>query len=555
MEKKKQAGDLQKPKKYEFWTDKIAREIVERKKFHFTEDRMPKLRTFVVKSAASVSGVLHIGRLSDTIRCEAVYRSLKEAGHKTEFIWTADNVDPLRKIPKGVPESYKQYIGVPVTEIPDPWGCHKSYEEHFKSAYFEVVERFIQSESKMKTFSMREEYLKGTFKKEIKKILDNYELIVEIQNRNRSKDRPLPKEWSPWQPICENCGKIITPRVTKIEGGEVHYVCKDYQFKTQTAIGCGHEGVDDPLKGNGKLLYKSELAAQWYHWKVCTEGFGKEYIVPGSAFWINAEIIERVFKFPMPVPIFYEHLIINGKKMSASLGNVVYPRDWLKYAPAELLRLLFLKDPMRVRDFRWAVLPNMFDELDELEKIYYGVKKVASERDEQNAKRLFEMVNIKTLGRNYTPKAALSTIIELAKTLPEASEKNQIEFVEKKLKELGIVKKFTPKIEESLKGRLKLAKAYIDDFKPKAEMKKIEVSCAEKDLIKKLIEAIEEESDAAKLQGRIFEIAKSSGDMPGFFIFVYKILFSSDRGPRLGEYIIDAGKSEIIKKLRDAIKE
>jgi len=539
---------MQKEKKYEFWTDNIARQIVERKKFHFTDDKVPKLKKFVVKSAASISGVLHIGRLSDTIRCEAVYRSLVDAGHKAEFIWTADNVDPLRKIPKGLPESYKQYIGVPVTEIPDPEGCHKSYEAHHKAAYIDVVKKFIQS--KMKMLSMREEYLKGSFKEEIKIILNNYETIVEIQNRNRAKDRQLSADWSPWQPICENCGKIITPRVKKVENGLVHYVCKDYKFKTQTAIGCGHDGVDDPLKGNGKLLYKSELAVQWYHWKVCSEGFGKEYIVPGSAFWINAEIIERVLKFPMAVPIFYEYLIIDGKKMSASLGNVVYPAAWLEVATPELLRLLFLKDPMRERNFRWLDIPNMMDENDNLEKIYYGEKKVDSERDRITYKRLFELMQIKPLPKKCAHLAPFSVFVEIAKILPG---RGQVDFAIEKLKQFGHVATLTPVLRKKIAERLELAKNWYEKY-GRTQVTAFEVPHDVRPAISDLIECIKNEKDGEKIQRALFEIAKKHGiAVQEFFRVIYQILFQSNQGPKLGPYIIDIGKNEVIEKLREAL--
>jgi len=562
-------------KKYEFWTDQIARKVFERKKFLYVDKPIPSsmFKKFTVKTSASISGVLHIGRLSDTIRGEAVTRSLLDVGKKadtekkTEIIWVAEDMDPLRKVPEGIPASanFIEYIGMPVTDIPDPWGCHKSYAEHHTTKYFEVLDKFVML--KMKKFSMREEYKKGNFNPYIKKLMQrqSVEQLVEIQNKYR-ETKLSAEAWNPWTPICKNCGKIITPRVIGFDAktGKVRYKCEDYAFEKNIAKGCGYEDENDPLKGEGKLMWKSEWAAQWARWAVCAEGAGKEYQVPGSAFWINAEICERLLDFPAPVPIFYEHLIINGQKMSASLGNVVYPNEWLKYAPAELLRLLFLKDPMRTRDFRWNVLPNMFDELDELEKAYYGVKTIASERDEYNAKRLFEIINIKKIEKNYAPKISFSTMVELAKTLPETDEKKQVEFVEKKIKELKLLgkatskvkPKITPKIVESVKERLTFAKAYVGAFsKPTEEKpKQIGLSAAEKELIKQLIKAIEEESAADKLQSRIFEISKS-GTMPPaeFFKLVYRILFSSDRGPRLGVYIIDAGKSEIIKKLKEVV--
>ncbi len=545
--KKMQKKNATEKKTYEFWTDQIARKCIERKKFSYLDKPMINFKEFTVKTSASISGVLHIGRLSDTIRGEAVARSFLDAGVDGKLIWVAEDMDPLRKVPEGVPKNFIEYIGMPVTDIPDPWGCHKNYAEHHTSKYFEVIDDFISL--KMKKFSMRKEYKKGNFNPYVKKLMANVDELIKIQNKFRRTK--LDKSWNPWTPICENCGKIITTKVTKVENGKVHYKCEDYKFEKNVAKGCGHEGINDPMKGNGKLMWKSEWAAQWARWKIVSEGAGKEYQVPGSAFWINAEICEKILGFPSPEPIFYEYLIINGTKMSASLGNVVYPVDWLKYAKPELLRLIFLKDPMRVRDFRWDILPNLMDEFDELEKLYYGKKRAKNERDEYNAKRLFEMINVKKLSKTYVPKFAFSTMIELVRTAPSD---NQFDFIMKKVEDLGLIKKMNSATKKEIKERMKLAKTFVESLETSNVEKEKELLVNEKDAITKLIEAIQIENDADKLQNKIFEVAKESEMKPSkFFRLVYNILFSSNRGPRLGPYIIDAGKTEIIKKLQGKI--
>ena len=524
-----------------FWTDQIARKIVERKKFFYTDEKIPKFKKYMVKTSASVSGVLHIGRLSDTIRGEAVKRSLEDLGVKADIFWVAEDMDPLRKIPRGVPKSYEQYIGMPVSDVPDPYGCHKSYSEHHVSEYMEVVDEFVAS--KMKKFSMREEYKKGNFNKYIKLLIENSEKVVEIQNKYRKTKLST---WSPWTPICESCGKIITTKVTRVEDGKVFYKCEDYKFEKYTAKGCGYEGVNDPMKGEGKLMWKSEWAAQWARWKVCSEGAGKEYQVPGSAFWINAEIVEKVLHFPMPVPIFYEYLVINGQKMSASIGNVIYPKQWLEVAKPEILRLLFLKDPMRVRDFRWDMIPNMFEEYENLERIYYGIKNVRNERDRRNMKRLFEIIQIKHVPRSYRRKIPFKVILEIAKILPE---KHQLKFTINKLTEMGFE---TDETKREIEEKLNFAKNLLRYTK--SERQKIVLSKDEKTAISNLIKVIEKEKDGEVLQAKIFSIAKESGIKPAkFFRLLYQLLLSSKHGPRLGPYIIDAGKGEIIKKLKEVL--
>lgn len=370
-----------------FWSDQIAQDILTRKRMTYIDKPVPSLDKYTVKTSASLSGVLHIGRLSDTIRGEAVFRSLKEKGVKAELIWVAEDMDPLRKVPAGVPDSYKKYIGMPVTDILDPQGCHESYAKHHVSEYFSVLDQFVATP--MKKFSMREEYQKGTFRPYIQKILEHATEIAAIQNKYRS--HPLKAGWSPWTPVCDNCGKIITPRITGFEKGKVRYTCSDYQFEETTALGCGYEGENDPLKGNGKLMWKSEWASQWTHWKIVSEGAGKEYQVPQSAWWVNGEIVENIFGFPMPVPIFYEHLMIDGEKMSASKGNIIYPKDWLQVAPAELLRFFYYKRLMKTRSFSWNFLPNLYDEYHHAQKVYFGEISLPNKREETHVKRLFEM--------------------------------------------------------------------------------------------------------------------------------------------------------------------
>jgi len=69
-----------------------------------------------------------------------------------------------------------------------------------------------------------------------------------------------------------------------------------------------------------------------------------------------------------------------------------------------------------------------------------------------------------------------------------------------------------------------------------------------------LIETIEKESDGEKLQYKIFGIAKTSGMKPvEFFKLIYKIILNSERGPRLGPYILERGKKEVIDKLKEGI--
>jgi lysyl-tRNA synthetase class 1 len=533
MEKKEVEKDI-------FWADQFAKSLIERKKFHYLDKEIHDRKEFIVKTSASISGVLHIGRLSDSIRGSSVFRALKEQGAKAKLIWVAEDMDPLRKIPEGVPKSYEQHIGMPVTDIPDPDGCHKTYAEHHVEEYLKVLDKFV--DEPMEKFSMRQEYKKGSFKPFIKKLFEKREELVEIQNKYRTK--PLKEPWSPWTPICDNCGKIVTTQIKAIEKDKVKYVCKDYYFEESTATGCGFEGENNPLEGKGKLLWKSEWATEWAHWKVSAEGAGKEYQVPNSAWWVNAEISEKILDYPAPEPIFYEHLMIEGVKMSASLGNVVYPKDWLYVASPQLLRFLYNKRLMVTRSFSWKDLLQLYDEYDWAGKVYFGLEKEENEKESIHLKRLYEMSNFKEIEKPLAMSFSHATVIAQL-----FHDKDDIVF---SLEKTG---HYDKKHEKEIFERLEKANKWLTKYAPE-EMKfslqkeipaGVELSEKQKKAVRILVKEVKEKNWTEKtLHKEIYEIAKGLEIEPKeLFVAGYRILLNRNRGPKLAHFILASGDKAI----------
>jgi lysyl-tRNA synthetase, class I len=529
-----------------FWADQLAAEIVERRKFHYIDRKMPSFEKFTVKTSASISGVLHIGRLSDTIRSESVVRALLDAGHKAQLMWVAEDMDPLRSVPKGVPAKFREYIGMPVTDIPDPTGTYKTYAEYHTAKYFEVLDEFVSV--KMSRHSTREEYKKGSFRPYIKKILENIKLVREIQNKYR--EEPLADTWSPWKPVCENCGKIITTTVKSFRGGKALYKCEDYSFEKEKATGCGHEGENDPLRGDGKLVWKGEWAAEWALWNVVSEGAGKEYQVPNSAWWVNGEIVEKVLSYPMPVPIFYEHIMIDGEKMSASKGNVVYPADWLSAATPELLRFFYNKKLMKTRSFSWQDLPAMYDDYDLHERVYFGTEDVENPREKEHMKRLYAMSQ-----KEVPSKAPLQVPFDFCTMVAQSVvEKELLTKGIEILQRTGHVKPGASKAEkESLLKRLILARDWAKGRAPEKYRFTIanapqgdypeDVRKAGRELSAMLHEKEWKEDE---LMGLFRTLCEKHGIKAGdFFRHMYRAIIGKEQGPRLAPFIISAGRKRI----------
>ena len=523
-------------KKELFWADQTARKIIGRERFRYSDKKIPEFKEYTVKTSASISGVLHIGRLSDTVRGASVNRALKDAGARSKLIWVAEDMDPLRKIPEGVPKSYAKYIGAPVSQIPDPEGCHGSYAEHHTDEYFRVLDRFVFEE--MEKYSMQEEYGKGSFKDFIRKILKGVAEVVEIQNRYRTN--PVKKGWRPWTPICAGCSKIITPRIRLTEGSKVAYVCKDYSFETTTAAGCGYRGEADPLRDPGKLVWKSEWAAQWAKWKIATEGAGKEYQVPNSAFWINAEISERVLDFPAPEPIFYEHIMVDGVKMSASLGNVIYPKDWLEVASPQLIRYFYNKRLMMTRSFSWKELPQLYDEYDEAAALFSGSESIENEKESAHVRRMFEISNSaeradRPLEMSFSHAAMLAQtfsdkkkILASLKRTGQHQEDMEGEILDRISKAAEWVKLHAPE-----EVRFKVMETVPEEIKKR-------LSAQQRSALKAFARLLKEKSWKEKdLFNEIYELSGKEKIKPrDFFQAAYLALLGKEKGPRLVPFVL-----------------
>ena len=154
------------------WYDKMALKVIER------ERRLGRSLDIIrVESGVAASGIPHIGSVSEVTRNYAISLAIKEQGYKSEFIVFSDNKDGLRSVPAGLPKWLENHLGKPVTDIPDPFGCHDSYGDHMVHLLLEALDK-LGIEYKFMTAV--EAYRSGLLNNEIKDILENAKRIGEI---------------------------------------------------------------------------------------------------------------------------------------------------------------------------------------------------------------------------------------------------------------------------------------------------------------------------------------------------------------------------------------
>src|ERR1700739_2091155 len=78
-------------------------------------------------SGISPSGPVHLGNLRELMTPHLVADEAGRGGATCRHILPWDDYDRLRRFPAGLPDSFEEYIGRPLTGVPDPCGQHENY--------------------------------------------------------------------------------------------------------------------------------------------------------------------------------------------------------------------------------------------------------------------------------------------------------------------------------------------------------------------------------------------------------------------------------------------
>ncbi len=538
LQKEETSGMTEKIIGYGTWYDKVAVQIVERER-----ELGRSLDLTRTESGLGASGFPHIGSIADCARAYAVALALQEQGFKSEYVAFADDLDGLRKVPVGLPKSLRKYLGYPVTSIPDPYSCHKSYGEHMSSLLLEALDA---CDIEYTFMSGKDAYENGLLNEEIKTLLINAKRVGEIVREEVGQQKFL--EVLPYFPICSNCGRIYTTKAQYFLPSEdkVLYTCEGMEVKGRWLEGCGHKGETDFKRGEGKLGWKVEFAARWKALDIRFEAYGKD--IAGSV-RVNDRICQEILNWPPPFHVQYEMFLDkSGKKISKSAGNVFTPQVWFRYGSPQSLILLTLKRFVGTRALSVTDIPQYMNELDELEDIYFGRKTLSDKKERAKLTGLYTYTQFFKQPTKMSIHVPYNLLTYLAKVAPRDSE---TEFITEKLRDYGYVKEEVP---EDLKRRIQYALNWTEDF---IEIKERAMKLSDKEIsaVKALIQLLQTETDEEQIQGAIFKIARKQIIQPAkFFKTLYSILLGAPEGPRLGPYILAMGRENVINALKRAMK-
>ena len=527
-----------------FWADDVADEV---------EARDPTDPS-VVKGGVSPSGIPHLGHFNEIMRGYYVAAVLRERGHEVRQVFTSDDRDALRKVPRTLADAdwnlvglgevdagaLGRNLGVPYTDIPDPFEeCdHHSYGEHFTALLAESADRIGVPVEMLSNTAM---YEAGEFDDVVHHVLSDADHAREVLSAYQDG---VDDSYVPFMAQCSACHKLTTDvRAVDLDARTVDYVCSGLEAGGQQIEGCGHEGT--ATFREGKLPWRFEWPAQWQVLGVDFEPFGKDH-AEGS--WPSGkDIAENVLGIEPPVPMTYEWFTLNGEPLSSSSGNVVTVDEVLELLEPEVLRYFFVRNPKKAKDFDVSRLDQLVDEFDRFERVYFG--EVDDDTIDAFAERAYPFVVDDVRAERVRIPYTFAAVLGMT---------DDPELREQMARNEGHLTDDTPEwaVDAAL-ARVEKARAWAErmdneyNYRLQADLPETDFEAGMADALDALADFVEAGHAGEEIQGQMYELPEAYGVETGdFFNAGYRLFFDADSGPRLGEFLGELDQEFVVRRLR-----
>ena len=528
---------------HEFWAEAVADEI---------EQRNPD-DPIVIKGGVSPSGVAHLGNVNEIMRGYFVAEVLRDRGHEVRQVFTSDDRDPLRKLPRKLANADGEIVGLgevdagalgrnlgkPYTDIPDPFGEADSYAAHFAALLEADAERLGVD---IEMYSNTALYADGTFDPVVKRVLERVDTARDVLSEYQAK---ADDDYVPFNPICAACGKL-TETVTDIDldAETVEYVCTDMAVGDETIEGCGHEGT--ATFRDGKLPWRFEWPGQWQVLDVDFEPFGKDH-AEGS--WPSGvDIAENVLGIEPPAPMVYEWFTLNGEALSSSAGNIVTVPELLELLEPEVIRYFFALHPKKARDLDLSRLDQLVDDFDRFEEAYYqGVddESVSAFAEAAYPYVVDAVADEQPIRLPYTFAAVLGMVDD--RDLREKLARDEGHIPDDA--DEATVEAALDRVEQARTWAERMDNAY--NYRLQAELPDVVFDEATGEALDALAAVVAAGGDGETIQSAIYDTAREHGIEPGdLFEAGYRLFFNETQGPRLGEFLGDLEQEFVVARLR-----
>jgi lysyl-tRNA synthetase class 1 len=524
--------------------------VEESKALHWADlaaDRVIRERgdraTYVVAAGVAPSGSITVGHLREVLTAELVVRALRGRGKSVRFIYSWDDYDVFRKVPKNLPqqEMLAANLRKPLADVPSPFDDGSSYAEHFERS----LERPLAQVAETPSYRYQaQEYRSGTYATGVRLALAARDRIRALLDEHRTE--PLHADW--W-PISVYSAIDGSDRTTVLSwDGEWQVTYRDVDGVERS--------VDLRASGAAKLGWRIDWPMRWAHEQVDFEPGGKDHLTAGGSFASAAPIAAEVYSYPPPVSLAYGDIGIKGGRgrISSSSGEVVTIEQMLAVYQPEVLRYLFAgtrPNAEFVVSFDTDVL-KLYEDYDRSERIYFGGDEVGEKRAAKE-RRIYELSQLGAVPERLPAQATFRHVCSLLQIRDGDLDATVTALLP--AQESG-ASGLDADARHRLRVRVACAWHWVNNYAPE-EMRfrlrttndpPIPLDSVARTALGRLEQTVAEleRYDAKSLSAEIYTIAELAGMEPKqLFAAIYAVLIGKERGPRLADFMLLTGRERL----------
>ncbi len=516
----------------------------------------PDAKQIVVAAGITPSGVVHIGNFREVITVDLVARALEDRGVDVRFIYSWDDFDVFRKVPKDAPQQdmLAEQLGKSIADVPDPWGTHESYAAHNIARFEESITPLGIEPEFIRQHAM---YRAGKYAEGVRAAVQNAATIRDLINASREKTGArsrLAEDWLPLAGFCSSCGK-----------DDLEFAFDGEWTVRVTCKSCGHvEDVDLRKGGNLKLAWRVDWPMRWGFEKVCFEPGGKDHSSAGGSYDTAKDIVREVYDWVAPEYVGYDFVSAKGQggKLSSSKGGVVDVTTCLEVYEPEVLRWLFAGYRPNTEfaiSFDLDVI-KLYEDYDRTVRLAHeaedGGKK---DKKRATARRTLELASVPRRRIDAGSQAPtligfrhLSTVLQtydgdikatgdyFERAGELSTEADRARFEQRARCVWNWVEQYAP-----------------EDFRYRIRTEAVvrEIPKAQQAPLTRLVEVLEADPNATEtsIGEQMKAMSKSGVDMKAFFPVVYDLLLGRDRGPKMSTLLAIMTPARALPLLRPSV--
>ena len=479
------------------------------------------------------SGLPHIGTFGEVARTTMVRQAFTAltGGHwATRLVAFSDDMDGLRKVPDGIPNSeiLREDLNKPLTKVRDPFGTHDSFGAHNNARLCAFLDGFGFEYEFLSSTAC---YQSGQFDQTLLTALERFDDMQKVMLPTLGPDRRA--TYSPFLPISPKTGFVLQVPTLERNIAKGTIVFEEAGERFEVPVTGGHV----------KMQWKPDWAMRW-------AALGVDYEMAGKDLIDSVKVSSQICRFlgGTPPEGFNYELFLDeaGQKISKSKGNGLTMEDWLRYGAPESLAYYMFQSPKSAKKLYFDVIPRATDEFfQQLDA--FG----RQEPDKQVENPVWYVLRGET--NLKSPPVTFGLMLNLV-SVANATDKDTL---------WGFLRAYipgaTPEKEPVLDRLAGYALNYFEDFVKPTKTFRL---CDARELaafadLKSALEGLDADCrDGDIIQNIVFEVGKRHEFDPlrAWFQALYEVLLGQSQGPRFGSFVAIYGVAKTIELLDKGIK-